>query len=695
MPENPKSNNEREKRFRRLDEGFRDFYDADLSTISEEEEASLTPILNSVGTYSERYQTLGEIAEGGEKKITLVYDHRLDRQVAMAHAVHAKTKAEQERFLREARLTANLAHPNIMPVHNMGVDQEGIPFFTMELIGGDSLKDIIAKLRDGDEAYQRNYPLTKLLDIYIKICDAAAYAHSRNVLHLDLKPENIQVGEFGEVFVCDWGLARVMHSEDPKPQEIPGTLDADILNDMTLSGMMKGTPGFMAPEQVVADSEKTPQTDIYALGAVLYQLLTHETPVRGDSANEIIQNTRAGKIIPPHRQNPEKQIPKSLCAAALKALSLKPENRYGSVVELKQEINRYLSGYPTHAENASPITTLTLLIQRHSRITFLLLFFLLLLAGVMSVNLAIIEKAKRRAEIEHKQAEQNFQLYREEQQAVIQLNEDLGDALVSTMQSPTFLNLDLTLRVLDAGISKDLTPEHYKKLMVKKGTIHFMLYQFNAASECFEKAGEDQTRPIKTICDLSREYATLKTNDKQDLSNQQMADLIAASGHTNARITLILHYMYLYHIRSHTNPSPEDYLPLATAMLDKLNKIRTRTEPLQLTRRTEGWHLNLAGTEYREFKLKIDAAYELNVLKPLNLYSLDISHTPISNLAELSGIELKELRMVGLHLHQKNLAGRFRLFELEKVVIDADAYPKLTMNRLREDFEVIDVPASP
>ena len=333
-------NNDLEAGFKGRNETLRGFYNTDALAMSDEEVASLTPILNALTDRVARYHEIQKIAEGGEKKITLVHDHRLDRRVAMARAAHAKNPREQEQFLREARLTANLAHPNIMPVYNMGVDPEGVPFFSMELVPGDSLKTIITNLREGKESYKRDYPLDTLLTIFIKICDAISFAHSRNVLHLDIKPDNIRVGDFGEVLVCDWGLARVMNTPEEVSGEESDILDADVLNDMTLSGTMKGTPGFMAPEQTQAYGEKTAPTDIYALGAVLYMLLTHELPVSGASANEVIQNTREGKVIPPRRRKPDRPIPPSLVAVTMKALSLAPEDRYASALALRKEISR-------------------------------------------------------------------------------------------------------------------------------------------------------------------------------------------------------------------------------------------------------------------------------------------------------------------------------------------------------------------
>ena len=337
---------ELERDFSERVETLRSFYNTDALEMSDDEAASLTPILNSLKDHDFRYHEIEKIAEGGEKKITLAHDHRLDRRVAMARAVRNAAPQDLEQFLREARLTANLAHPNIMPVYNMGLDVEGEPFFSMELIPGDSLKSIIRKLRDADDSYRMDYPVETLLNIFMKVCDAIAYAHSRNVLHLDIKPDNIRVGEFGEVLVCDWGLARVINAEEDFNGTDSTELDGDILNDMTLSGTMKGTPGFMAPEQTQAYGEKTPQTDIYSLGALLYMLLTFKLPVEGSSAQEVIQNTRAGKVISPRRRRPERRVPKGLVAVIMKALALEPEKRYGSVMELSREIQQFLSGHP-------------------------------------------------------------------------------------------------------------------------------------------------------------------------------------------------------------------------------------------------------------------------------------------------------------------------------------------------------------
>ncbi|MCF7847593.1 MAG: serine/threonine protein kinase [Kiritimatiellales bacterium] len=680
-------NQELERDYLTRVESLRDFYQTDHLQMTEAEQASLTPILNSLKDQRERYEEVAPIAEGGEKKVSRVYDRRLDRCVAMARAARAKNPQDQEQFLREARLTANLAHPNILPVYNMGVDPEGTPFFSMELVSGDSLKDIIRKLRDGDEQYKQEYPLETLLNIFLKICDAITYAHARNVLHLDLKPDNIRVGHFGEVFVCDWGLARVIYNEETSTPEEPGALDGDVLNDMTLSGTMKGTPGFMAPEQTEIDQEKIPQTDVYSLGAMLYMMLTYELPVDGSSANEVVDNTRAGSVIPPRRRKTDRMIPAGLEAVTMKALALNPADRYKSVAELQMDTTRYLTGYPTLAENADFVTRLTLLIQRHSRLTFLLMFFLILLAVIVSVDLISIRKEKAEAVAARQLAEENFKMYTKEVAFTKQLGEDLDDAVLYTVQSRDYVNAESMIPVLERGLTEDLSPDVKKNLLIQKGTLHFVLQQFNMANSCFEQAGE--SKKSEAMWNLSKKYAEIKPNDSSCLSDQQMAKLFN-DDKPPPRMTV--YYMYHHHMKKRRrNVPPEKYLPLAGAILDKLNGInRTKTKPLKLVEKDGGNHLNLSGSQYSVYSLNILGVYRRNVLVQLKLSSLDISRTPISRLSELKGLKLKELSMVGLDLPGKkiNLPKQLEQVNVEKIVVGAKDYPPATIAELRKKYVV-------
>ena len=167
--------------------------------------STYSPIFAELQGLGDRYSKPHVIARGGLKQILRVFDTRTGRDVAMAKLLPDAPPEMYEPFLREARLTALLEHPYIIAVHDIGVCGEGLPYFTMELKVGDSLGEIIEQLGMGNAEYLARYDRRSLLVIFIKICEAVAYAHSRHVLHLDLKPDNIQVGDFGEVILCDWG----------------------------------------------------------------------------------------------------------------------------------------------------------------------------------------------------------------------------------------------------------------------------------------------------------------------------------------------------------------------------------------------------------------------------------------------------------------------------------------------------------
>ncbi|VGO19238.1 serine/threonine protein kinase [Pontiella sulfatireligans] len=667
-----------------------DLYDAKSSDLPDEEEESLLPILNSLEESEERYKEIDLIAEGGEKRVTRVHDHRLNRQIAMARAIKAKNRQDQEQFLREAQLEANLAHPNIVPVHNMGIDPEGVPFFTMELIPGDSLKTVIKELREGNEEYVRRYPLSVLLHLFLKICDAIAYAHSRNVLHLDIKPDNIRVGEFGEVFICDWGLARILYSDMTTTDT--GTLDGDILNDMTQTGMLKGTPGFMAPEQTRSQGDKIFQTDIYAMGALLYNILTYELPVSGNSANELIENTKAGKIIPPHSRRKGAKIPRGLATVSIKAMALDPSDRYPSVVELRAEITRYLNGLPTQAERAGIGTRLSLLIKRHNQYAALLIFSLLLLAAVISVNMVKLNRQKAAAVSARVQAEKNFRLYREQQDEVAKLGIELSDTTHFTAQSGDYSKAREMIRALEIALDKNPEPQKRNDLLVKKGTAHFVLQEFNAASECFE-----ESKPSKPIdldsWQLSKKYATLKPNDRRMLSLQQATELVEETMSLNKAIN----YFYYYYIMRKPSPTPEAYLPLAMAMLDKVNRINPTTSkhPMKLEKRPNGHHLDLTGSSYQIFSLSGIGLLRINILEPLEPYSMDISNLPLLTLAEFKGLHVKELNMTGVKTSRRRiLIKQLEEMGVQRVIMTTGDYPDDIVDELRSKIEIIDSESS-
>ncbi len=302
------------------------------------------PRIEGKGTFG-RYASAEELARGGMGAIYRAIDPELGRPVAIKSILAGELARNQEvaaRFLREAQVTGQLQHPNIPPVHELSRAPGGELYFTMKLIEGRSLEAVVRELvREGPQALTRSR--NDLLRSLVKVCDALAYAHSRGVVHRDLKPANIMVGAFGEVLVMDWGIAKVLGCSDIEA-------GAPIDRFQTIDGAVMGTPSYMSPEQ--ADGrvdEIDPRSDVYSLGAVLYEILTGSPPYLGKSVHQIRKQIQEGRLEPPSRRAPEAGIPSELDRLVEKALASKPARRYASVDALREDLEAHLAERPISA----------------------------------------------------------------------------------------------------------------------------------------------------------------------------------------------------------------------------------------------------------------------------------------------------------------------------------------------------------
>ncbi len=311
----------------------------------------------------DRYKFIRSIGFGGMKGVLLVHDRDTGRDVAMAIMPDFRDRPlnDLNRFVREARITAKLEHPNIVPVYDIGIDMSGSPFFTMKYLRGATLAVVLKRLRSGDAATQEKFPQSRLLQLFVRICNAVAFAHSMDVCHFDLKPGNIHCGDFGEVQVIDWGLA--------------GDISTGV------AGQIKGTPGYMAPELISGSSAPGKAADIYALGGILYAILTLDSPLAGYPQQEILRRTVAGKIPPPSLDGT--QLPPSLEAICLKAMALDPAERYQDAMDLRSDVNAALAGYATAAEDASLVRNMILFLRRN--IYSVIIVILLVLSGTLAL----------------------------------------------------------------------------------------------------------------------------------------------------------------------------------------------------------------------------------------------------------------------------------------------------------------------
>lgn len=297
-----------------------------------------------------------ELGRGGMGAVFSTVDQDVRRKVAMKVMLPgaAGSPAHIKRFLEEAQITGQLEHPNIVPVHEVGIDEESKIYFTMKLVRGENLEAIIGKIADGDTAYARKFSLGVLLQLFMKVCDAIAYAHSKGVLHRDLKPENIMVGDFGEVLVMDWGLAKVMGREDIHAPGSDSAIQDKASALHTMEGQVMGTPSYMSPEQAQGRiSELDERSDIFSLGGILYKILTYHAPYKGKNAREALEKARKRLLQPPDLRAPQNLIPAELTAICMKAMAREKADRYASAEDLKNDIQRYLDGRSVSAKRDS------------------------------------------------------------------------------------------------------------------------------------------------------------------------------------------------------------------------------------------------------------------------------------------------------------------------------------------------------
>lgn len=275
----------------------------------------------------ERFEDVEPLGHGGVGEVLRARDRLLGREVAIKRLLPGYTQDTEflERFMAEARATGQLEHPNIPPIYEYGKDEEGNPFFALKLVRGQNMRAVIDKLRAGDELLLQQYSFHARLQVFQKVCQAVAYAHERQVYHCDIKPDNIMLGDFGEVFLLDWGMAQV--ADEPEAEAF------------------SGTPLYAAPEALTSN-RATPTAEVYSLGATLYEWLTLEPPYQAEHLNELLR-----KILTESPQHPfwrthpvQDRVPIEMCNIVLHAMERDLKKRPQTVEQLLNEVQNVLQG---------------------------------------------------------------------------------------------------------------------------------------------------------------------------------------------------------------------------------------------------------------------------------------------------------------------------------------------------------------
>jgi serine/threonine protein kinase len=557
------------------------------------------------------------------------------------------------RFVREARITAALEHPNIVPIYDIGVAGSGQPYFTMKLLGGETLFSILKRVHAGYGDYRKRYPLTSLLRIFQGICNAIGFAHSRGVIHLDLKPANIQVGSFGEVLVFDWGIAKVI---DKDPILFPDRLILEKdLRDIQAGAVVCGTPGFMSPEQSLGRYDDLDEsTDVFALGAILSAILKSRKFPSGSRKRERGQSAK---------------VPAALEAVAAKAMSNRPEDRYQGVEELSNEVQAYLDGFPTRAQQAGTLTHLWLLIKRHHVVAGMVAaIFGILVAALINIHhsaqvaQAALEKMKEEQESKH-------QISRlAATQVMIKANQQLNvlnfEGAISSLQQVLSLNegnLDACSKLSSVYLGNGDPEESW------------------TAWQCFLKVGSiTPDGSLLSIEGITEKYAKLASIEGRDVLYKHQDDFIAEIFHASRSPwdyrDLVLTAFFA---KSNRNPQTIDFGRIEKGLRilnpDETNLVFNHEDSpagLKITIHGVSEIQPLAGLPISFLDASNCGMIDLKLLALAPLISLDLSNTATTSLGDLSPIStLQELRLTGWK--SKNYTELRSLPQLRQVTVDA------------------------
>ena len=421
------------------------------------------------------YRIVAEIGRGGMGIVLKARDDALKREVAIKALLPEarKNPTHELRFIQEAQIAGQLEHPGIAPVHLLSWDEQGNGYFSMKLVTGKSLEHILERWHTQNAETRAEFPLTRLISIFERVCETIGYAHSHRVVHRDLKPANIMIGDYGEVLVLDWGLAKVLGDDSApdarvksskaisarelreahEPRERAGrVLDKDLESNVTLDGTVVGTPGYMAPEQASGD-DIDEGVDIFGLGGLLYEILTGNTPYTGRSIQEIIVNSAKGRVNPIPRKVHGRTVAPALVAIANKCLERRRQDRYADTAALIRDLRAFAAGETVSALAYSPFEQVTRFARRHRRVlswagaagAVALSVLIYLLAAVWRQDVIAREERDKRlqAEVDKNKAQaDSVETERQARQAEKEKEQERTQRLQAELDKQTTLNAE-------------------------------------------------------------------------------------------------------------------------------------------------------------------------------------------------------------------------------------------------------------
>jgi serine/threonine protein kinase len=657
---------------------YNELYDEVFSDESEENESSSLDFLSS---QTERYEIEDEIAHGGAKKIIRVYDTRARRYLAMAIPRSACGSSDHNSFIHESWVTAQLDHPNIIKIHEVGLNKDKLPFFTMDLKNGHSLEDIIKGLSDNKPEYLSRFPLPKLLDFFIKICDAISYAHSINILHLDLKPGNIQIGEYGEVVVCDWGLAKIIGGR--KSLNIHrDMLELDLAEDH--SPLIMGTPGYMAPEQAKGEATSV-LSDVYGLAAILYHLVTLTPTIKADDPNKAMEETLADKI---QDASELASISDGLSSIIMKGLALNPDERYPTTLALQNDLSKYLEGYVTNAENPSVIKEALFFYRRNKMICLQAAFFIFLIVASTMGFISSLKQSWHSEQEARIQAEENalkrkqaLDLYLTEKQQGNQVKKEYSTVLVGHSQlfnNPKFIE-DPQAMLLNAYKGFSYTLEQNPQDEPAKMRLTLVLFMLQRYEKVEQYLGDnEQSRSLRLALDTVQKYSYPKGHKNVPLPVFVSAlKGLKAYGHAT-QATAYRAILYDMKTRADFNAYEEvveqalllwnDHWRDPIFHYDKLNQ-----------------SLRVSGDNFETLAMHDKFGCQSLLLKPL-IKHLDVSNSEFKDLSYLYGSQVESLDIRNTYV--RDLTPLLKVNTLRKLIITENQFTQKELKILPSNIKI-------
>ncbi len=599
-----------------------------------------------------RYTLVGEIARGGMGAVVRAVDRDIRREVALKFMLDDRDARLAARFLEEARITGQLEHPNIVPVHELGHDAQKRPYFSMKLVRGRSLAQVLDRLRQ-EPASAREWSTVRLVNVLVGVCNALAYAHSRGVIHRDLKPANVMVGDFGEVYVMDWGLAKSLKGEDDGdalPSREGGAAGRVVTGrkapgDQTQDGAVLGTPAYMPPEQAMGRvNDLDERSDVYALGAILYAVLTLRPPVEPDGDYlAVLVRAAQGEVVPPEERTPERagQIPPELSAVALKALAKEPGDRYPTAEAFRRDLELFLEGRSVSAKADTAWELFRKLVRRNKGTSVATAAALLALAVLAGAASAVNYRARVRAE-------DNYEAFLREQAEKHARTRKAAPAFVRAARlSANDKQFDDALAQVELALEYD--PEQTEAYLLK-GQLLIGLERFADAVEPLEEYGRrnPDDEPARRLAGLAGRPEPEKAAYYQQLGRvfeeQKALALVERMTHLAERFLGPGREMLALYQKRLDVAWPGLGKRLT---LDKKGEFSLALNYVSLVRDLTP----LKGLPLARLDLRNCPIQDLEPLRGMPLVSLDLSGcTRVRDLRPLKGMSLTFLGVMGLNL---------------------------------------------